>query len=68
MKLTATQRALLTKAAQECGTQVADYYPPARHLVANGLCEWRKPFERAMSKRLYATDRGLALVAKEAGS
>jgi hypothetical protein len=58
----------LKKAAQECGVHVAEYYSSARHLVANGLCEWRKPFERAMSKRLYATERGRALVAKEAGS
>lgn len=68
MKLTPPQRALLVLAAHEVGTKVAEYYPPARHLVANGLCEWRKPFERAMSKRLYATERGRALVAKEAGS
>lgn len=64
MKLTTPQLALLRAAAQECGTQAADYYPPAKHLVANGLCEWRKPFERAMSKRLYATERGRAELAK----
>lgn len=54
MKLTGPQKELLVSAYEGRG-HVVEYYPPAKKLVALGLCEWRTV---GLSTFLSVTDAG----------
>lgn len=63
MKLTKTQEDLLTNVASG-GRMVAGHYPPAKKLVALGLCDWNTG--RTGSTWLTITDAGRAALKENA--